>query len=123
MQISVANPASRLSDVFRGAVGSRLQTALARFSNRITQVEATLSDENGPRGGVDKQCRVSVVMPGIGTISTSARHENLMAAVGQAARRARRIVITKLKRPSSVRAKRRSRNDSSVTPEVVITED
>ena len=38
----------------------RLQFALARFSGRIQRVNVFLQDQNGPRGGVDKTCRIVV---------------------------------------------------------------
>ena len=38
----------------------RLQFALARFSGHIQRVQVVLEDQNGPRGGLDKHCRVVV---------------------------------------------------------------
>lgn len=38
----------------------RLRFALSRFEGRIHRVEVFLADENGPRGGVDKTCRIVV---------------------------------------------------------------
>ena len=41
-------------------VERRLRFALARFSGRIGRVNVFLADQNGPRGGVDKTCRIIV---------------------------------------------------------------
>ncbi len=36
----------------------RIQFALGRFAQRISRLDLHLSDENGPKGGVDKSCRL-----------------------------------------------------------------
>ncbi|APZ94259.1 hypothetical protein Fuma_03884 [Fuerstiella marisgermanici] len=117
MEISVTTP-RRTRSTFRESVADRLAQALARFENRISEVSVTLSDTNGPRGGVDKECRVNVVMPGFDVLTTSARHENVWGAVAKATERARRIVLTKLKRPLAMRAERRD----AVIPEMELSE-
>tara|TARA_R110002072_G_scaffold284006_1_gene447796 strand:- start:15892 stop:16260 length:369 start_codon:yes stop_codon:yes gene_type:complete len=109
MKITVTSSIDKFSSHARNSVKSLLRSSLARFTPMITQVSVLIEDENGPRGGVDKLCRVNVVMPGVGTVTTTARHEKLMAAVSAAARRARRIVVTKLKRPQSLRLRGRLR--------------
>jgi len=38
----------------------RLRFALSRFADRIDRVTVRLADLHGPRGGVDKQCRIVV---------------------------------------------------------------
>ncbi len=44
-------------------------------------------------------------------VSVASSIEKLMAAVSDAARRARRVVVTKLKRPHSLRLRRRTKGD------------
>ena len=45
---------------FRGRAERRLRFALGRFAGRIDRVLVQVCDTNGPRGGLDKQCRVRV---------------------------------------------------------------
>lgn len=92
---------------FQDSVADRIRRMLSRFSSRITSIDVALTDENGPRGGVDQQCRISILMPGIGRVATRAKDHNPWAAVDQAARRARRRVMTKIKRPRSQRERYR----------------
>lgn len=44
----------------RTLVERRLLFALSRFEPRIRSVEVRLRDINGPRGGIDQQCRLVV---------------------------------------------------------------
>ncbi|MFG0261856.1 MAG: hypothetical protein ACF788_05655 [Novipirellula sp. JB048] len=68
-------------------------------------------DETGARGGVEKSCRIHVWMPRFGIVRATARGENLMLAVNEAARRARRLVVSRLRRPHSVRRREHSRTN------------
>jgi hypothetical protein len=38
----------------------RLEFALGRFASRLREVSAHVSDVNGPRGGVDKRCVITL---------------------------------------------------------------
>ena len=38
----------------------RLEFALGRFAGRVRSVSVSLTDVNGPRGGIDKKCLVAV---------------------------------------------------------------
>ena len=108
MRISVTSSIKQLGPSSRDLIRTLVSSTLARFASRIEQVTVLVIDENGPRGGVDQVCRVTVRTRGLGTVVTTARHEKLMAAVSEAAQRARRIVVTKLKRPHSLRLRRRT---------------
>jgi ribosome-associated translation inhibitor RaiA len=104
---------------FRDSAIRRITKTLARFSHRISRVNVTLTDENGPRGGVDKRCQFSLVMPGFGELATSALHENPSVAVTQASNRARRMVLAKLTRPQARRVRRHKELVASSTSHVI----
>ncbi len=115
MKISIHAPLEAVHIGLLDSITDRMTRALARFSDRISSVNVAIVDENGPRGGIDKQCRVSVVMPRLGKVSASAKHENPWAAVAEATSRVRRMVLTKLKRPKALQVRRR-RNPSEPMP-------
>lgn len=50
----------RIPRVVSGRLAERLQFALGQFTGRIRRVDAFFEDLNGPRGGVDKACRIVV---------------------------------------------------------------
>lgn len=76
----------------------RLGFVLGRFGSRVTGVRVSVSDENGPRGGVDKKCRIEVRGPRnlAVVIEDSAADER--AAIARAADRAGRTFARALER-------------------------
>ncbi len=53
-------PAARWSRDIVDVAGRRMAFAVGRFAGRVRSVTVRLADINGPRGGADKQCQVSV---------------------------------------------------------------
>jgi putative sigma-54 modulation protein len=98
----------RLHDTDREEMERRLQFALTRFDGRIFQVTVGLADLNGPRGGVDKQCRLVVKLASSGKVTIEETHASASAAVALAAERAGRAVGRELKRRRAARHHRRS---------------
>jgi ribosome-associated translation inhibitor RaiA len=99
MRLSIRARGLELSDELRDHVTRRLSFALARVSPLLRRVDVTLEDVNGPKGGIDKVCRVRARGPGLREIVVEERHSDVMAAVDVAASRAGRAVL----RASSVR--------------------
>jgi hypothetical protein len=76
------------SATLRDHARRRLAFALARFGGWIREVELTLADVNGPRGGVDKLCRVRVHGAGVRDVIIEQRAAATEAAIDRAADRA-----------------------------------
>jgi ribosomal subunit interface protein len=76
----------------------RLQVALGRFSRRLPAITVRLTDENGPKGGVDKRCHLAVSMPPSGEMVIEESHVDLYTAIDYAADRAARAVTRALGR-------------------------
>jgi len=93
-------PEQDLEDNVERAVGF----ALGRFFNRISKITVTLADQNGPRGGNDKVCRlqVSLARAGRDQKNTSVVIEeispSIQEAISIAADRASRTVARTLER-------------------------
>jgi ribosomal subunit interface protein len=60
MNIEIRSRDATLSAEVREHAASKMQTALDRFTPSIAQVTVGLEDANGPKGGVDKTCRIMV---------------------------------------------------------------
>ena len=82
----------------REHVERRMQFALGRFAPEVAHVTVRLSDENGPRGGVDKRCHLTVRGPRLSTVVIDERSAVVEAAIDLAADRAGRAVARLLDR-------------------------
>ena len=76
----------------------RLQSALGRLSTRVPMVLVRLMDVNGPKGGVDKRCQVTLAMPPVAPLTIEEEHADLYAAIDFAADRAARAVSRQMGR-------------------------
>jgi putative sigma-54 modulation protein len=79
-------------------VRRRARFALLRFSRRVVRVDVLLADENGPRGGVDKTCRITAKLDGLEPIVVSSIDARTVDAVDQAFGRMGRTVARVLDR-------------------------
>jgi hypothetical protein len=68
-------------------VDRRLHFALARFGARIARVTVFLDDVNGPRGGVDKVCRIVVRLRSGADVVATVEDVDWVAAVDRATTR------------------------------------
>ncbi len=69
----------------------RLSFSLGRFADRVRSVRAVLSDENGPRGGLDKHCRLQVRTPQ-GLVQVVERDSDVLVAIDLASDRLHRAL-------------------------------
>ena len=76
----------------------RVQFALGRFAPEVQRVTVRLGDENGPRGGVDKRCHLTVRGNRFGTVVIDERDGDAAAALDLAAGRASRAVARAIDR-------------------------
>jgi putative sigma-54 modulation protein len=64
--------------------------AIGRFVPRILSVSVLISDVNGPRGGVDKRCKIRIDMGPLGTVMAEDTDSQVRAAIDRASERAGR---------------------------------
>lgn len=76
----------------------RLRFALSRFAGRIEKIMVFLHDHNGPKGGVDKVCRVLVKARGCGMIVATVADAEWINAVDRATTRIGRSVARQIAR-------------------------
>ena len=76
----------------------RATAAFAKFGFNVKIVEITVQDINGPRGGVDKECRVLVKLKKMKDVAIHLKDESLSKAVNKAIDRAARAVARQLDR-------------------------
>jgi putative sigma-54 modulation protein len=98
MELRVRGQHMKVDSSLRETVDLRLRFALSRFGERIRSAEVQLADINGPRGGVDKRCRIAVRIVPTGKVVVEDQDADAHAAVAKASERVARAVKRRLKR-------------------------
>lgn len=70
-----------VSDAKRDNIRKRLGRKLGKFATAIERVSVRLRDVNGPRGGVDHECQIKVVLSGAPSIVVAERDASLSRAI------------------------------------------
>ncbi len=99
MRLSIHSRQLAVGGAARERIERRLGFALGRFGDRIGRVAAVrLADVNGPRGGVDKRCRVVAELPGHAAVVVEEADADLNALIDRAADRLGEAVRRRLDR-------------------------
>jgi putative sigma-54 modulation protein len=98
MQLMIRSLSEKLPETIRETIDRQFQFALSRFEARIDSVQLTLRDNNGPRGGVDQECRAVVHMHDGTDIAVTEVQSSIMAAVAKLADRVAYAVTRRLDR-------------------------
>jgi putative sigma-54 modulation protein len=87
MEIAVRTRDLEWNEDMQKLVERSIVTAVDRHQDRIERISVALSDLNGPRGGVDKLCRITADVRGAEPIRISESAAGLLSAFGRAVRR------------------------------------
>ncbi len=68
----------------------RVSAALSHFADQVVRVVVRVEDTNGPRGGLDKCCSITLQVPHLSPVVVAAVSPDYYDAVDRAARRAGR---------------------------------
>jgi hypothetical protein len=90
-------------------VRRRFEFALSRFGHRVRSLVVRVTDVNGPRGGIDKRCRVTVQLQGQSrTVVIDDVDADAAIAVDRAADRTARTVARAIEAASGWRTLQRA---------------
>lgn len=98
MKLQIIGENTRIGETLHEFISRRLHFALGRFGPEIQRVTVRLADVNGPRGGVDKHCRVEIKLPGLDLVLSEGTGQDFESAAAFAAGRAGRSVARALDR-------------------------
>jgi ribosomal subunit interface protein len=107
MQFEIRGRDIDISEVLRDHIERRLGFALDRFAGRIRQVHVTLGDLNGPRGGIDKCCKLAISVGCSSPIVVESHASNVYTAIDCVADKAATCIGRRLKRPHGRNRSRR----------------
>ncbi len=83
---------TELDDADRNYIRRKLGRKLGRFAFSIERASVRVEDVNGPRGGIDKRCRIKIVLTGLPSVLVDEQHHALQAAIDGALVRVERAV-------------------------------
>ncbi len=114
MQIGVQTRGFDLTEALRNYCERRMRFALGSSSARVRSALVRLTDENGPKGGIDKRCSIRVVLHEAPMVVVTQDDSDIYIAVDRAADRISRTISRRLGRTwAARRPPLRGRNDSS----------
>ncbi|MBZ5553487.1 MAG: ribosome-associated translation inhibitor RaiA [Acidobacteriia bacterium] len=97
-----------LADALKSYIDRRLHFSLSRFGDRVGLITVRVSDLNGPRGGIDKACRISAELVPFGSVRVEDVDADLYTAIDRAVERLGRSFSRKLEREMESRRGRES---------------
>lgn len=100
MKITVNNKQKHLADGAVEKTCERINAAFSKFGDDVISVELTAEDVNGPRGGIDKECRLLVRLRKMDDAVATVRDVSFTKAISRAINRAQRSVTRKIQRRS-----------------------
>jgi ribosome-associated translation inhibitor RaiA len=83
----------------------RMSFAVRRFAHRVRRVTVRLTDENGPRGGVDSRCAITAELSGRAPLFVEATAAWPFAAITDAAARLNEALRRHVERTTSHRVR------------------
>lgn len=103
MHIDIQARGFKLTEGLRAQAERRVRFAIGSASARVRSVAVRLSDENGPRGGVDKRCTIRLTLSRVPPVVIEQQEADLYIAIDRAADRAGRAVSRRLEQASASR--------------------
>ena len=120
MEIIITDRHNCLNDQAREFIQRRMAFTLSRFASRIQRVTLTVSDANGPKGGVDKQCKVQVKLHRSAEILITNQDADLKSCISRVVDRTGRTVARSV--AQLVGAHRQRKRVSAIAPSVEFDE-
>lgn len=98
MQINIHFSGGKRSDFGNHDFEQVFAGSLPRFDNRMKKVNVYIQDINGPKGGIDKQCRCILHLRRMPPIVIQDQDENMTALLYRVANRASFVLSQKIDR-------------------------
>lgn len=98
MRLTIQANGFALTEALKNHTEQRIAIALGWARQHMRQLVVSLSDINGPRGGVDKRCRIQVQLGAGREVIIEDVEADLYVAINRAAERADRALVRKIER-------------------------
>lgn len=85
MEIKIFDGSIKTSEAQHDYVMSKVGVSASRLNDTDSTIEVRLSDLNGTKGGIDKECSILVMSPGLSTLRVAEQATDYYAAIDAAA--------------------------------------
>lgn len=116
MKFDLRSKALDLTAELQDYVAKRLSFALDRHAEHVRRIDVSLEDINGPRGGIDKACRIHV-LSSAGTLHVHELQADVRTAIDIGADRIGKLIAHRLAR--TLRRSRPRRSLAALAPDFV----
>jgi putative sigma-54 modulation protein len=103
MKIDVRCRGLETSDSFREHIRRRVHFQMSRFGGAVRSVVVRIGDINGPKGGADKRCQVTLRGSRLGPLNIEDLSADVYSALDTALERAARAVGRAIERKRTAR--------------------
>jgi putative sigma-54 modulation protein len=114
MRIDIHSSKFELTESLRDYIERRVQFAFNWAYDKLPQVHFRLNDVNGPKGGVDKVCRIQIPIAGANPVVVEEIQADMYVAIDRAVERASRTMSRRIQR---TRTHRREQYQAVAWPE------
>ena len=98
MILEINNKQSGIDEDVSTEAKRLVQFSLNRFEGVISRVKVRLFDVNGPKGGIDKRCRISTKLRTVGHVMVSGKGDNYIEAISNCLEKLVRSVRRKIEK-------------------------
>ena len=116
MQLTIRFSGGKRSDFGNHDFEEVVQTSLERFQHRLKQVYLYIEDVNGPRGGIDKQCRCVLHLRRMPPVVIQDQDDDMNALIYRVANRAAYALSQKTDRQNKRVLRNRSLRQEVLMP-------
>ena len=102
MEILIQSKAVEVSSRARLAIKSRIETVLKNLEHYVDRVSVHFDDINGPKGGMDKQCKVKISLIAMPPVVISVQEDNAQTAFTIAFAKGLATLKKKIKREQQI---------------------
>lgn len=92
MSVEIRSRNFKMTDALKGYTGHRFGIALRGLERRVRRLTVRLADANGPKGGIDKVCRIEAELHPLGRVVIEEQQPDAYAAIDLASGRFRRVL-------------------------------
>lgn len=103
MELTVTDLNVDLSKKSKRQIRHKIRRMFERVCDKVYAIKVVINDINGPKGGMDKICRVIIRAKGSKDVIVTVNKESSMAAVHTALSRARATLLKKVKRDNKLK--------------------